>query len=55
MLEDSLKQSLIVSVGNPMIFVTRPVSVVLLILTVCMLISSFVRRKKPEWGEANAL
>lgn len=43
-LESSLRQSLLLSQNNPSIFVTRPVSLVLLILTVAVFAAPLVRR-----------
>ena len=41
-LERTLRQSLLISGGDPSIFITRPVSRVLVIITLLFLISSFV-------------
>ncbi len=49
MFEDALRQSLIISKGSPMIFITRPISGTLLALTIFLLISplsSKIRKKR---------
>jgi putative tricarboxylic transport membrane protein len=49
MLEQNLRQALILSDGNPAIFVNRPISVVCLAISVFLLISSifpFIRKKR---------
>lgn len=48
-LEDSLRQSLIISYGSPTIFFTRPISSVLLVFTILLLLtplSSKIRKKR---------
>jgi putative tricarboxylic transport membrane protein len=51
MLEQSLRQSLELSGGTPVILLTRPISVTLIILTAVLLV--FIRRVlyKPEFRE----
>lgn len=46
MFEESLRQSLILSNGNPMIFVTRPIAAVLVGVSIMLLISPFVFKQK---------
>lgn len=46
MLEDALRQSLTISKGSPAIFVTRPISLVLLVLAVVSVILALVSRRR---------
>ncbi|MBI5602814.1 MAG: tripartite tricarboxylate transporter permease [Deltaproteobacteria bacterium] len=46
MFEESLRQSLILSNGNPMIFLTRPIAAVLVVIAIMLLISPFVFKQK---------
>lgn len=51
MMEEYLRRAMLLSRGDPSVFVTRPLSAVLLLLTVLLLItivSPFVRRKRKE-------
>jgi putative tricarboxylic transport membrane protein len=50
-METSLRRSLMLSYGNPMIFLTRPISAVLLVISILLLILSilpWVRKKKAD-------
>lgn len=46
MAEQNLRRSLMLSQGNPMIFVTRPISVIFLVLAVFMVITSYRKMQK---------
>ena len=49
MFENALRQSLIISRGNPLIFVTRPISLSFLLIALCMLvlpIFAFIRKRR---------
>jgi putative tricarboxylic transport membrane protein len=50
MFEDALRQSLIISEGSPVIFLTRPISGVTMVLTILLLLSPLIPkiRKKRE-------
>jgi len=48
-METSLRRSLLLSSGNPMIFISRPISALLLLISLCLLIYPFIpwlRRKR---------
>jgi putative tricarboxylic transport membrane protein len=45
--ENSLRQSLMLSLGSPLIFVQRPIAVVLLVLVVGSLALPFFRARRP--------
>jgi putative tricarboxylic transport membrane protein len=44
MLEKSLRQSLILSQGSPLIFITRPISFILLLVVLFMIVSPVLPR-----------
>jgi TctA family transporter len=49
MLEDALRQSLIISEGSPKIFLTRPISGTILVVTILLLLSPLlpkIRKKR---------
>jgi putative tricarboxylic transport membrane protein len=46
MAEQNLRRSLIISHGDPLIFVQRPISVILIVVAILMMISSYYRIKK---------
>jgi putative tricarboxylic transport membrane protein len=51
MMENNVRLSLVISQGDPMIFLTRPISAGLMVLTFILLVSPFIpwigrRRKK---------
>lgn len=50
MLEDALRQSLIISEGSPKIFFTRPISGTILILTILLLLSPLLPRIRKKRG-----
>ena len=45
-LEEHLRMSLIIAQGNPMIFVTHPISLVFIIIAVASFVSPFIKRRK---------
>lgn len=53
MAEQNLRRSLILSHGDPLIFLTRPISATLIIVAVVMMISSYFRIKKAMQREEN--
>lgn len=46
-LEEAARQSLLLSRGNPLIFITRPIAGVLIACTVMLVLASLVRRRVP--------
>ena len=46
MLESSLRRALMMSDGNPMIFLRRPISAVFLVVAIVFLVSPFITRKR---------
>jgi putative tricarboxylic transport membrane protein len=55
MIENNLRQSLLMSDGSPLIFFTRPISAALLIITLIVIVISFlpkIRGKRPVFEEA---
>jgi putative tricarboxylic transport membrane protein len=55
MIENNLRQSLLMSDGSPLIFFKRPISAVLLIITLIVIVISFlpkIRGKRPVFEEA---
>jgi putative tricarboxylic transport membrane protein len=48
LMESSLRQSLMLSLGSPLIFLQRPISAVLLALVLGSLAMPFFRRRKVE-------
>ena len=56
MIEIALRQSLIMSDGNPMVFLTRPLSAAFLVVSLLLLLSSvapWIRGKKHPLADAN--
>jgi putative tricarboxylic transport membrane protein len=54
MLENALRQSLVISRGDFMVFVTRPISAVLLGIALMLLLSTvlpYIKRRRREYGE----
>jgi len=51
MMENSLRQALLVSQGSFLIFFTRPISAVILIATLILLIVPYFLGRKPENGD----
>lgn len=52
-LEQSLRQALMISANGPLIFVTRPISLFFLVLTVAMLILDFLARRRSRKAESS--
>lgn len=48
MAEQNMRRALMLSHGDPLIFVTRPISILFLLLTVFILVSSYRKTKKAE-------
>jgi putative tricarboxylic transport membrane protein len=53
--EQSLRQSLIMSLNGPAIFVTRPISLALLLVSAALLVLIFRRKGRPEIPTEGAL
>ena len=54
MMENSLRQSLILSGGNPLIFLNRPISSVILIVAFLLLVFPMIpwlKNRRPAFGE----
>jgi putative tricarboxylic transport membrane protein len=45
-LEEHLRMSLIIAQGNPMIFITHPISLVFILIAVGSFVSPLIRRRK---------
>jgi TctA family transporter len=55
MLEKALRQSLLMSVGSGWIFLTRPISLVTVLISLALLVSSlapWMKRKREDIGKA---
>ena len=48
--ENALRQSLIMSHGSFLIFLTRPISLVFLVVAVFLLVSPLIFKSRPELG-----
>jgi putative tricarboxylic transport membrane protein len=46
MVEQNLRRSLIISHGDPMIFITRPISAAFIVIGIFIMITSYIRVKK---------
>ena len=49
MAESALRQSLIMSQGSPLIFVTRPISAVLVVLSLGLFVSPSIQALRRRW------